>query len=149
MEQSGFGLQIGYRDVGSVDAYTLIAKTVDLDLPSSSVGVIDVVHNDLPSQTKGKLPGLIDPEEYEFEVIYEKAGAAELYGLKASRSIKEWVVYIPDGASGVDDATDGSKVEFQGFVSGVGGESETDDGLVTMSVTIQQTGPETFTAAVL
>ena len=132
----GFGAQLGYAELGQ-GTYADIAQTVDLGLPSSTVGAIEIVHNDLPGGVKQFKAGLISPEEYEFSVIYDKAAAADLYALKASRATKSWRLSIPDGSS----------MTFDGFVVGLGGESETDDGLFNCSVTIQQSGTETFTAA--
>jgi len=149
-DTTGFGSKVQYStDDGTT--WIDVAQTRDVSFTGSEVGVVDVVHNDLANATKGKRPGMMDPQSQELPIVYDKAQAAALTTLKASRAINKWRVLVPDGPNGVADLAEdppvGSKWAFDGFVTGLEYESETEDGLWEGSLTLQVSGNETFTPA--
>lgn len=132
----GFGGKLAYADLGE-SSFTDVAQTVDVGMPSTQVGVREVVHNDLANATKEKAPGLLDPQEFEVSLVYTDAQATALYTLKAARAEKTWKVTLANGATST----------FDGFITNLEYEAETDDGNVQGTLTIQLTTIETYTAA--
>lgn len=70
----GFGSQISYATItaGVAGTYTKVAQTVDLDSPTPEVGDIKITNNDSPNNSHEYAPGLIEPGDMDFEVVYVK-----------------------------------------------------------------------------
>ncbi len=132
----GYGSTLGH----SVDgvAYTAVAQTVDLSGPEPEVGEVNITNNDSPDNTKEYLPGMIEPDELEFEVIYKKTQAATLYGLFGNGIVYFWQITYPDN----------SNWKFKGFLNAFGTEAPTEDEAIRNTVGIKLTSKPTFTAGV-
>lgn len=125
--------------VGDDDlAYVDVAQSVDLSGPSPEVGDINITNNDSPDNCKEYKPGMIEPGELEFELIYTKAQCATLYGKFGDDTVYFWRETYPDG----------STWKFQGYIKSFGTEGETEDGALTNSVTIKLTTKPAFVAGV-
>ena len=131
----GFGSNLAYSTDGT--SYTDIAQTVDLEGPSPEVGDVNVTNNDSPSNTKEYVPGMIEPGEQEFTVVYSKTVCAALYGMFGTGVIYFWRETYPDG----------SKWEYKGYLKSFGTEAPTEDGAIMNTVSIKLTTKPTFTAA--
>lgn len=129
-----FGSIIAFSLAGSV--YTDIVQTVDLAGPSPEVGDIKITNNSSPNNTHEYMPGLIEPGELDFDIVYTKAQCATLYALLGDGNTYFWRETWPDG----------SKWEFKGYVKGFGTEGETEDGKLTNSMKIKLTTKPVFTA---
>lgn len=131
----GFGSAIYYSADGTT--YTKIAQSRDLKGPNPEVGDIKLTNNDSPNNTKEYAPGMIEPGEIDFELVYDKAQAATLYAMFGDGLIHFWrEVYA-----------DGSKWEFKGYIKKFGTETKTEDEANTTTVTIKLTNKPVFTAA--
>lgn len=115
--------------------YTAIAQTVDLAGPEPEVGDINVTNNDSPSNTKEYIPGMIEPGEQDFEVIYKKAEAAILAGMLGDGIVYFWRETYPDG----------SKWEYPAYMKKIGTEAPTEDGAIRNSITLKLTSKPVFT----
>src|SRR4051812_47142549 len=111
----GYGSIIAYSTDGS--SYTTVAQTVDLTGPEPEVGEINITNNDSPANTKEYIPGMIEPGELEFEVVYKKAVCAALYAMFGDGIAYFWKETYPDGSTWV----------FKGFLKKFGTETETED----------------------
>lgn len=129
-----YGASLSYAPVFGSSYYVPIAQTVDLGGPQPEVGEIKITNNDSPNNTQEYIPGLIEPGDYEFQIIYEKNACSTIYSLMDAETIYEWRVTFPDGA----------KWEFDGFVKGFGTEGQTDDGVLTTTMSIKVTGKPVF-----
>ena len=130
----GYGASLEYStDDGTT--YNDVGQTMDLPLLSSETGVIAFFNNDSGGVEEYKA-GKTTLNSYEFELHFAKAVYAALHALRKAKTVAKWRV---------SDA-DGNTDEFDGFVTAIGAESETDDGLWTANVSIQPTTDDTFTA---
>ena len=127
-----YGASLHYSTNGTT--YTEIAQTVDLGGPEPEVGEIKITNNDSPDNTQEYIPGLIEPGDYEFQIVYAVNACATIYSLMDAQTVYYWRVTFPDGA----------KWEFRGFVKGFGTEGQTDDGAIMTTMTIKLTGKPTF-----
>ena len=128
----GYGSALSYSLAGTV--FTEIAQTVDLAGPEPEVGDVNITNNDSPDNTKEYIPGMIEPGEQTFEVIYKKAVCAAVYALMGI--IYFWEETYPDG----------SKWAFKGYVKGFGTEAPTEDEAIRNTITIKLTTKPVFTA---
>ncbi|HEV7299256.1 MAG TPA: phage tail tube protein [Tepidisphaeraceae bacterium] len=123
--------------VSATDAsYVDIAQTVDLAGPSPEVGEISITNNDSPDNCKEYLPGMIEPGELEFEIVYEKEQCADLYAMFGDDIVYFWRETYPDG----------STWKFKGFLKSFGTEGETEDGALTNTISIKLTSKPVYTA---
>lgn len=130
----GYGSTLAFSLLGTT--YTDIAQTVDLTGPEPEVGEVGITNNDSPDNTKEYIPGMIEPGEIEFEVVYTKTQAAALYALFGDGNVYFWRETYPDG----------SKWEFKGFLNAFGTEAPTEDEAIRNTVGIKVTNKPTFTA---
>lgn len=130
----GYGSSLFYSVDGT--AYTEVAQTVDLSGPEPEVGDVAITNNDSPDNTKEYIPGMIEPGEQEFEVVYKKAVCAALYGMFGNGITYFWRELYPDG----------SKWEFKGYLKGFGTEAPTEDEAIRNTITIKLTTKPVFTA---
>lgn len=121
---------------GTPGTYAAIAQTKDLTGPEPEVGKINITNNDSPNNTKETAPGMIAPGDMEFELVYSKAQAATLYGYFGDGNSYAWREVYPDG----------SKWEFNGFLSKFGSETKTEDEAIMNKVTITIQNKPVFTA---
>lgn len=128
-----YGSQLYYKGPSDGD-WVKIAQTRDLSSPSPEKGDINITNNDSPDNTKEYRPGMVEPGDLEFELIYEKSQQAELLGLMDDDAIYEFAIEYPDGAGW----------EFVGYVKGFGTEGETEDGVLVTTCTIKVTGMPEF-----
>jgi hypothetical protein len=132
---------VGYGSVLSTSAtqggtYTDIAQTVDLTGPEPEVGEINITNNDSPDNTKEYLPGMIEPGEMSFEVIYSSAQAEDLYTMFGDGLVHWFKETYPDGGSWT----------FPGFLNAFGSEAPTEDEAIRNTVGIKLTGKPVFAA---
>jgi hypothetical protein len=129
MASKGYGSTLGY---GATP--TPVAKVRDASLGGIEWDVIDVSNQDSADGFREKISGLADAGEFEFDVIYSKAGAAALYAKGGVQDDWTW------------ELTDGSTLEFTGFISSFGMEVPFEEE-ISNSLTITITGKPVFTAA--
>jgi hypothetical protein len=136
----GYGSKIYMATItmpaGTIGTYTAIAQTKDLKGPEPEVGDIKITNNDSPNNTKEYAPGMIEPGEMSFEMVYTKTQATTLFaafGDGNTYSFKE--LYV-----------DGSTTIFPGFIKKIGIETKTEDEANMAHITIKLTGKPVFTA---
>ena len=132
---AGFGSILAHSTDGTT--YTAIAQTVDLSGPEPEVGDINITNNDSPARTMEYIPGMIEPGEQEFEVIYKKDVCAALYAMFGDGIIYFWRETYPDG----------SKWEYKGFLNKFGTEAPTEDEAIRNTIGLKLTTKPNFTAA--
>lgn len=132
METPGYGTKIGYSADGQ--AYTDLAKVVDLTPPPATVEKVDTSHMQSPDQWKTYDPSWKEAGDCEVAIQFEKALTATLYGLLAVP--KNWQITYSDG----------STLKWDGFLSEIGPETPMDD-IVTVGLTITASGKPTYTPA--
>lgn len=115
--------------------YVDIVQTIDLAGPSPEQGDIKTTNNSSPSNTHEYMPGLIEPGELDFDIVYTKTQANTLYGLFPGNPVYFWRETYPDG----------SKWQFKAYVKGFGTEGETEDGKLTNTMKLKLTTKPTFT----
>ena len=130
-----YGSVIAYSTTEN-GTYTDIAQSVDLGGPSPEVGDVGITNNDSPDNTKEYMPGMIEPGELEFQLVYKKDQCATLYGMFGDDVVYWWKETYPDGSSW----------KFAGYIKGFGTEGETEDGALMNNVTIKLTSKPAFTA---
>jgi len=115
--------------------YTPIAQTVDLNGPEPEIGDVKVTNNDSENATHEHLPGLIEPGENEFKVVYAKAACNTLYTMFGTRTVYWWKETYPDGAFW----------KFKGYMKKFGTEAPTEDGAIMNTIGLKLTKKPTFT----
>ena len=131
----GYGSILAYSTPAVPATYIVVAQTVDLEGPSPEVGDIPITNNDSPANTKEYMPGMIEPAEQDFQVVYTKAQAASLYALFGDGLIYNWRETYPDG----------SKWEYKGYQKRFGTEAPTEDGAIRNTITLKLTQKPVFT----
>lgn len=116
--------------------YAAIAQTRDLPGPEPEVGDVNITNNDSPDNTKEYIPGMIEPGELDFELVYKKAVCATLYGMFGNQVVYWWK----------ETFLDGSTWKFPGYLKKFGTETETEDKEIQNNVTIKLTGKPVFAA---
>jgi len=129
-----YGSVIAYSETDS--SYDPIAQSKDLAGPAPEVGDVNITNNDSPDNTKEYHPGMIEPGELEFQLVYKKDVCAELYGLLGDETVYYWQETWPDG----------STWKFKGYIKSFGTEGETEDGMLENSCTIKLTNKPVFAA---
>ena len=129
----GYGAQLGYGTDGN--SYTSILQTVDLGGPEPEVGAVGITNNDSPDNTKEYMPGMVEPGEMEFEVVYKKSVCAAVYALHGDGVTYFWKLTYPDG----------SHWTFKGFVTTFGTEAPTEEGAMKNTVGIKLTNKPVYT----
>lgn len=130
----GYSTTFAYGDISATPSYTTIAGVTEITPPKISAAKIDTTNFTSADEFKEQEPGLKESDDVEATLQFEKTQSATLYGLLATK--KAFKVQFADG----------SKWEFNGFISGFG-DAVDREGIVTTTVTIAVTGKPTFTAA--
>jgi hypothetical protein len=134
----GAGITIGYADTAQGQA-TAIAQILDVDLPQVTTDKVDVTSGedatDATKLFKRIIAGWAEAGEASFDIIYKKAQAATLYGLRGVA--KYWTI----------TAVDGSTWKFQGFLANLGASAPMKD-VIKQKVTVAVDGEVTFAAGV-
>lgn len=132
----GYGSTISIAPIagGTVGSYVAIAQTVDLNSPASEVGDVNITNNDSPNNTKESVPGMIEPGDLEFEVVYVKAQFQTLAGYRGDGNIYSFKETFPDGAVCV----------FPGYIKKLSLEGKTEDDALKGKITIKLNGKEVW-----
>ena len=136
----GYGVSLAQGAYPTPTTYTALAELLEVDQPKRKVKAVDITNNSSPARTMEKIPGLVDSGEITGKLVYTPAGKAAVES--AIGVLASWKIQMPlTGAQ----TTLGDAFTFAGFVSADGGETPLDDKIV-IDVTIEITGPVTFTA---
>jgi len=111
-------------------SYTPVAQTRDLSSPEATIGKINLTNNDSPNNTKEYKPGMIDPGESDFKVVYKKDQYAVLYAKFGDGIIYYWKEVFPDG----------SNIIWPGYLSKCKVTGETEDKELIGEMAIQAAG---------
>lgn len=126
---------MGVKGKGSTLGYgatpTPVAKVRDASLGGIEWDVIDVTNQDSVDDAREKIAGLSDAGEFEFDVVYSKAGAAALYAKGGQSDTWTW------------ELTDGSTLVFTGFISSFGMEVPFEEA-ISNTITITISGKPDF-----
>jgi hypothetical protein len=130
----GFGSQIWMAPttlsagVYTPGTYVKIGQTKDIKGPSIEAGEIKVTNNDSPNNSKEKRPGMADPGDMSWEIVYTPAGYTALYA-----SVGDGNMY-----SFKEIFTDGSGFVGLGFLKKAPVETKTEDeaNMVSVEVTL-------------
>jgi hypothetical protein len=133
----GYGSQLLYSTTEE-GSYSAIAQTVDLAGPEPEIGEVNITNNDSANATKEYLPGMIEPGEMEFEVIYKKDACNTLYTMFSGRTVYWFKLAYPDGSYWI----------FPGFLNSFGTEAPTEDEAIRNTIGIKLTALPTFTPSI-
>jgi hypothetical protein len=130
----GYGSTIGYGTDGTT--YTSVAQTVDLAGPEPEIGDVGITNNDSPDNTKEYMPGMIEPGEIEYDVVYKKDVCNTLYTMFGDGTTYYWKETFPDGSTWT----------FKGYLKKFGTETKTEDEAIKNTISIKLTNKPVFTA---
>lgn len=83
---------------GSASAQQAFKFPITIDVPSGTVGKVDVSYLGMSTRDRLFVSGLFDNGECAFEMLYDKADYLRLVALKAVT--KTWVITFPDDTTG-------------------------------------------------
>ena len=131
----GFGSQIAYATItsGNAGSYTMVAQTQDISSPEMEVGDVKTTNNSSPNNSHEYRPGLTEPGEVEFDVVYFKTGHQTLLGMCGNGIIYAWQETFSD--------TPASICTFPGYVKSSKVEGKTEDDALKGKLKIKLTGP--------
>ncbi|MDB5297300.1 MAG: hypothetical protein JWO31_3283 [Phycisphaerales bacterium] len=131
MQTPVYGTIISYASVATYDGegatFTPFAKLRSITPPKPEAEDIDITNSDSPDSAREFEPGLFDPGETEFTILYNKAVAVALYAL--FRVPKGFRIEFPDGSGWL----------FNGYVKSIGDEGDLGDVYET-TITIKISG---------
>jgi hypothetical protein len=130
----GYNSHVYYSTNGT--SYTKIGQSRDVQSPNPEVGEVNLTNNDSPNNTKEYAPGMIEPGELEFELVYKASATTTLYGLLGDGNIYHWA----------EKFADGSGFTCKGFIKSFGVETATEDEANITKVTIKLTEKPVFAA---
>lgn len=120
---------VGFGSIIKCDG-TKVAQSVDLPMPEPETGDVKFTNNDSPDNTHEYMPGLIEPGEFEFDVVYAADGYNSIYAKQMARTTHNWSEVFPDGSGWT----------FRGYVKKCTGEAPTEDEAIKGTFTIKVTG---------
>ena len=125
----GYGTQI---QVEISSTYTKIAAVVDATPPQRTRDDIESTSFDTPDEYKDYEPGLKEPGEFSFNVIYDPDAATHehLADLFESGDTANFRIVLPSG----------KRKTFPGYCKGIGTQQITPNALVTQQLTIKVKG---------
>src|SRR5579871_2277548 len=85
----GYGTDLAYSTNGG-SSYTSLGQVEDVSQPKIAVTKVDKTGLLSPSRTREKRPGLIDPGEVTFKLIFKASQLAVVYGMIASGEVDLW-----------------------------------------------------------
>ena len=94
---SGFGSQIYVSPNGST--WTMVGQGKDLKSPEPDLAKVKVTNNSSPNRSQEYIPGIFDPGDLEFELVYESSVQTILAGYFAAATIVQWKEIFPDALS--------------------------------------------------
>ena len=125
---------------------TNIANVNSIGIPSASVDAIDITSSDGGTDAptyKSYLAGLVDGGEFDVEMTFAAAAAAEVYANIAGSTNKKITITFPATSDGEGTTAVTSTFETYGFISGYGGTIPMND-KITQTFTIKCSGGPTF-----
>lgn len=114
--------------------WTAFAGVTEITPPKPSIAKIDTTNFESPDEAREYEPGLMEVDDVEITLQFDKTQAAAVYALLSSK--KGFRVLFADG----------SKWELDGFISGYGDAIDR-EGIITTAVTIAVSGKPIFTPA--
>ena len=130
---AGFGSIIAYSTT-SGGTFAKIGQSIDLETPTTEVGEIKITNNDSPANSHEYIPGMIEPGEMEFEIIYFKTMHEALLSLAGNNLIYWFKETFPDGTIST----------FPGFFKSVGIATKTEDEAMKGKIKIKLTQAQVF-----
>jgi predicted secreted protein len=134
-------IKTGVGTILKIDGST-IGNVTNITGPSMSKDTIDTTALDTTGGYRTFITGFKNAGTLTFTLMFEKAHYSKLKSAFDSDVAKSIEVILPDGAT----AETGSKLSFSGFVTEIPLTIPPDD-KITCDVTIQISGPVTFTPA--
>lgn len=129
----GYGSELRVK-IGA--SFERVAEVHDIDGPNEEQNDVEVTNLDSAGRRREYIPGLTDPGMLTLETNFTKGEYNRLRDLKDNATVTDWEYEL----------TDGSLLEFQGYVKAVGLRMVVDD-KITSPVTVKITGDVEFTAA--
>jgi hypothetical protein len=142
MATKGFNTAIDYGNQSTAAASTMwtsFASVVEIKPPGLKSEDIETTVLTSPNEMKEWLPGLGDAGESTFKVKWNAAQTTTVYSL--FRQPKGMRVVYADAPY-----PSGSKLAFDGWISGIENEQIQKDNTVEAQITVRVTGLPTFTA---
>jgi hypothetical protein len=144
----GFGTSIAfatYNDSSGtpvIGTYTAIAQSMDVNSPSEEGGTIKITNNQSPGPSGGLArheyaPGLVEPGDTEFDVIYYKSKHLVVVQMANNGVIYIWQITFSD--------TPATLCTFTGFITGAPLSGKTEDDAMKGKIKIKVTGPVVWT----
>jgi len=128
----GHGTTLTYSVVDA-GAYTgSILYVRDIEAPTLTYDAISTLHNGTAGAIDTFIPGVGNPGECSFTVIFQDNEVAELYSSKGI--LKDWRLTLPDN----------SYYDFEGFISSIGATVPMNE-VVECNITITVSGQITLT----
>lgn len=129
----GYGSKLK-RSIASV--LTDVLEVLSVSGPNFDKNEVDITNFDSTGGFREFIGGLKDGSEVSFETNFVKTEYARLYASYQAGTVETWQWL----------GTDGSKIDFTGFVKSMGMETPVDT-QITNSFTVRVSGAPTFTAA--
>lgn len=119
-------------------SYTEVTEILSIPAPQGQTTVVESKHLRSTAKTKTKIPGFIDPGNFSPTVQYNKTMHNTLLGFWKAGTTHYWRVTLADG----------STAKCSAFISAFAPFPEVpEDDRLTSQMTLECTGPWTFTAA--
>jgi hypothetical protein len=117
--------------------YVKIGQSKDIKGPSPEVGEIKLTNNDSPLNTKESAPGMIEPGDISFQVIYTPTGFNTLYAAFGDGNIYSFREVFADG----------SGFTSLGYLKKTPVETKTEDEANVINVEVKLTSKAVFAAS--
>ena len=121
---------------GTVGTYNKVAQSVDLDSPLPEVGDINLTNNDSPNNTKEYFPGMVEPGDLDFDVVFFASAHVPILNMVGNQIIYSWK----------ETFTDGTTCVFPGYVKSAGVTGKTENEALKGKIKVKLTGAAVYTA---
>jgi hypothetical protein len=131
---------VGVYNSGAGSSAAHVMQTIDISSPSGSVGKIKITNNDSPAGGNPAgaheyAPGMTEPGDVEYEVVYVKGKHETLMQMQGNGISYSWQESFPDG----------SICTFVAFVESATVEGKTEDSALMGKVKLTLCSPAVWT----
>lgn len=141
MSESSYGLLLKVKNPADAGAYTQIAGVIEGELPKIKKDKYETKTLDQADRMKRYRGSFVDGGTLNFKIEFERSVYTDLKGMVIDPDPYPVQIVIPDE----EDPDDSSTAEFDGLFEELGQPFDADGGRMVLDVTIQCTGPITFT----
>lgn len=140
MATKSFKTRISFGDTAdyaTANTWTPFAKVIEITPPPLTSDAVESTHLESADEMREWEPGLGDSGESSFKLQWEPTQNATIYNMW--RQKKAFQITYADAPQ-----PSGSKLKFNGHISGISGETITKDNLVQADITIRTSGKHEF-----